>query len=590
MYYLFPFHLVEKNSNIVLYGAGNAGKNFAKQVAITGHCNIVAVVDKNYEKAQVRDIPVYSPEWLCVGGDFDKLVITIVNEKTHNQIKDYVVTELKVPEEKIVSFISPVMDWDNPNRAFFDQKDEYELTKKLGNYLEEIDPKLLLTSERIDVIVRYLFFNDLMNDIENKEHLSLFSRFTMARTYGHEAPGYFSGAGKNSVQEFVDKGKALCRSIKEEGFKGERFIPLGNNRRPYDGLHRLAAAIAAGEKVYVHDYSNRDAFTCDMKWFREQGFSFEDRLKIVRGFADVYPGKCGMFVLYAPYSNLWEYMEGQISQHFKVVETFDFHYEDNYIAFENVLRQIYWDWNQYSEWLTRKLEMLSLAPLMYRVIVVSDEKGNEDFYGEMARLKKQLRESLFADIDGRVPIQLHSSDNEDEFNHLKKIFLSDNQYKWDMRKTNQYYRGWFLGALEKLKQWCASQKIPLDDVCVVGSGVMELYGLREARNINFVIKDADLSILDADLEQKNDYAYLENGSLLSNDILISDPTYHTVFSDLKFCNPEFVYRRKKMLNREKDQWDLKRLEDWKNLVIGMEDRRFLNQQVQRELYKRGLIK
>ena len=73
MYYLFPFHLVEKNSNIVLYGAGNAGKNFAKQVAITGHCNIVAVVDKNYEKAQVRDIPVYSPEWLCVGETVRKL-------------------------------------------------------------------------------------------------------------------------------------------------------------------------------------------------------------------------------------------------------------------------------------------------------------------------------------------------------------------------------------------------------------------------------------------------------------------------------------------------------------------------------------
>lgn len=395
----------------------------------------------------------------------------------------------------------------------------------------------------------------------------------------------------------MDKGHKLCQSIKENGFYEESFIPLGKKSKPYDGLHRLAAAIAAGENIYVHDYSDRYALDCNMEWFKNEGFSFDDRLRIVRGFTDVYPGKCGMFVLYAPFDNLWEYMQKQIGNQFKIIDVLDFHYEDNYIAFENVLRQIYWDWNYYSEWLTRKLNLLSLAKLEYRIIVVSDEneksKNSDEFYKKIRKLKLQLRESLFIDIDARVPIQIHASDTEDEFLHLKKLFLSANQYKWDMRKIQKYYRPWFLNTLDKLKNWCKNNSISLDDVCVVGSGVMELYGIREANNINFVIKDnviANIECLDKDLEIKDTYAILENGNILPNNLLISSDEYHTIFSDIKFCNPEFVYRNKKNRENEKDLLDIKKLEDWHQMIVGMEDRKFLNQQVQRELYKRGLIK
>lgn len=47
--FLFPFELVEKGSNIILYGAGVVGITYYRQVTYCNYCNIVAWVDKNYE-------------------------------------------------------------------------------------------------------------------------------------------------------------------------------------------------------------------------------------------------------------------------------------------------------------------------------------------------------------------------------------------------------------------------------------------------------------------------------------------------------------------------------------------------------------
>ena len=588
MYYLFPFHLIKKASNIVIYGAGNAGKNFVKQIEITNYCNVVGIVDMNYKTAQIKNYETHDITWLTCA-DYDCVFISVVNEKIQAEIKESLIS-MGIPEEKIVSYVSPAFDWDNPTRGYINQKEEYDLNRKLSGYLEQIDPSLLLCSDRIDVVARYLLFRDFMNDIENEKHLSLFSRFVFARTGGIEADSYFSGKGKNSVQEYISKGRELCKNIKENGFDAQYYIPLGNDRKPYDGLHRMAAAIAAGEKIYVHDYADRDALDCDMKWFKEQGFSLEDRLEILRGFCDVYHGKCGMLVLYAPCKELWEYIEGQVKQRFKIVDVFDLDYSSNFIAFENTLRQIYWDNNQYNEWLTRKLDMLMLAPLMFRIIVISDEAGNNNFYEEIHNLKKQIRVALSMDIDERIPIQLHSSDSEEEFNHLKKILISQNQYKSELSKINSYYRTWFLEKLEELKKWCNNNGVNIDDVCVVGSYVMELYGLREANDLNFIIKQnikCNCETCACDLMMKHNYCIDEKGNVIADDIIIDDSSYHTVFADIKFCNLEFVYRYKQKRNSLKDINDVKRISDRMNLLIGMEDKKFLERQIKIEMHKRG---
>lgn len=50
--FLFPFELVPAGSDIVIYGAGNLGEKYIKQLETTKYANIAAVIDKNFENKQ----------------------------------------------------------------------------------------------------------------------------------------------------------------------------------------------------------------------------------------------------------------------------------------------------------------------------------------------------------------------------------------------------------------------------------------------------------------------------------------------------------------------------------------------------------
>lgn len=71
---------------------------------------------------------------------------------------------------------------------------------------------------------------------------------------------------------------------------------------------------------------------------------------------------------------------------FTVVGKIDYDFSANYVAFENIMWQVYYDWNRYSEWLTRKMDVLVTSPLKYRIVLVSDEEkslSGENFYEEI---------------------------------------------------------------------------------------------------------------------------------------------------------------------------------------------------------------
>ena len=74
--YLFPFEKVPKNANILIYGAGDVGQEYLKQIKISGYCNIIGFVDKAYDKFKSLIVPVYSLD--AIGNmQFDYIVIAM---------------------------------------------------------------------------------------------------------------------------------------------------------------------------------------------------------------------------------------------------------------------------------------------------------------------------------------------------------------------------------------------------------------------------------------------------------------------------------------------------------------------------------
>lgn len=79
--YIFPFDEVDKGSKIIIYGAGEVGKQFINQNKDLKYFECLFIVDKNYNKIkQLNGISVCAPNQINAS-TFDKIVIASANKR-----------------------------------------------------------------------------------------------------------------------------------------------------------------------------------------------------------------------------------------------------------------------------------------------------------------------------------------------------------------------------------------------------------------------------------------------------------------------------------------------------------------------------
>ena len=78
----FPYEKIPANSRIVIYGAGNVGTSFVKQMAQTHYCHVAAWVDKNYEKLGSA---ARSPSEIT-DCEFDNIVVAVADTEISREI------------------------------------------------------------------------------------------------------------------------------------------------------------------------------------------------------------------------------------------------------------------------------------------------------------------------------------------------------------------------------------------------------------------------------------------------------------------------------------------------------------------------
>ena len=86
--WVFPFHSLEKNKTVVLYGAGKLGKCYYSQLIDSRFCKQVIWVDRHFESYRGAGEPVDSPEIISDVG-FDYVFIAVKDQKMQTQIKDW---------------------------------------------------------------------------------------------------------------------------------------------------------------------------------------------------------------------------------------------------------------------------------------------------------------------------------------------------------------------------------------------------------------------------------------------------------------------------------------------------------------------
>jgi glycosyltransferase involved in cell wall biosynthesis len=94
----FPYDMVEKNSRVVIYGAGTVGQSFWKQLRQTQYCSELYIVDKNAKSPEMEIERIAEIA-------FDYIVIAILDGRARVSVKRWLMDDMQVDEKKIITLI-----------------------------------------------------------------------------------------------------------------------------------------------------------------------------------------------------------------------------------------------------------------------------------------------------------------------------------------------------------------------------------------------------------------------------------------------------------------------------------------------------
>ncbi len=104
--YLFPYHLVSKDSIVVIRGGGYVGRQYVKQLQENGYCKVVAIIDSDENIKAFDTIHVIHPSKEAeYARKADYVVIAIDNDKLHSSIKQELL-EAGYKDEQIICDVS----------------------------------------------------------------------------------------------------------------------------------------------------------------------------------------------------------------------------------------------------------------------------------------------------------------------------------------------------------------------------------------------------------------------------------------------------------------------------------------------------
>lgn len=98
--WILPFEYLKKNSQIALYGAGDVGRSYFRQIQKSSSYSLCAWADKNFNRITGVDDDLIPPEKL-LDIEFDNLIIGAAEIVMAMEIMDEL-TEMGIPPQKIV--------------------------------------------------------------------------------------------------------------------------------------------------------------------------------------------------------------------------------------------------------------------------------------------------------------------------------------------------------------------------------------------------------------------------------------------------------------------------------------------------------
>ncbi|MDD3181755.1 MAG: hypothetical protein PHD48_02990, partial [Alphaproteobacteria bacterium] len=220
----------------------------------------------------------------------------------------------------------------------------------------------------------------------------------------------------------------------------------------------------------------------------------------------------------------------------------------------------------------QKLCYLETAPRFYRVLAATVPDNVKSSYKEVARsIKEEIRAKTSGLVNADKFIACHASDTPEEAQHMAATLLNPYNLaavRYRSAPARKEFLRWLGGYRSRLEE----TGINREDCCIVGSGALEVAGIRTATDIDFTviknIRDRLFTQAPAPVAPGLDivmegYHRTHDGTAISDDLLIADTSRHVRFRGFKCATLDLIRDRKAFSARPKDLIDVDLIDRFK---------------------------
>jgi len=296
--YIFPYGLVDRDANIILYGAGTVGRCFYKQIITTGYPQLLLWVDREAERYRELGYPVETIDNIIKYANSAVIVIAIDNYCIAQDIKEELLekfgdlssdriivsdkywfpsgTSVKCSEDEIRSAQRNRTNGSTGEISDFSGEERYNQESLARRRIK--DGKLITKLCQVELPVRDIIMAQYKDhDYSDYQHCDMSVRYLAAMDilkHGKISGDLYYRMQKKSGFDWTERYTILVEKIKREGFDADTVVELDKNLIIMDGSHRITMAYILGKefiKADIYDCIRDRGF--DISFFWKEGFT-----------------------------------------------------------------------------------------------------------------------------------------------------------------------------------------------------------------------------------------------------------------------------------------------------------------------------
>tara|TARA_B100001057_G_scaffold499014_1_gene608021 strand:- start:1465 stop:2712 length:1248 start_codon:yes stop_codon:yes gene_type:complete len=409
----------------------------------------------------------------------------------------------------------------------------------------------LINPNRFDLIAKYLYIKNYFSNNKLDFYIDLYKNHIITFNKGWEYPG-----NKTNIDDFINSFDNLIESIKHKGFDNNNLIEVDNNNNILNGAHRLMICYYLNikpniRKVNKSNYNlnyNYDFFLNRNNYWRRDNENYQN-LPII--YSDTMAleyikikTNVRTMILY-PIS----YKLGKRDEIEKIINKYGVLYYKKRVNLNkngvcNLIKELY----RGEKWIGGMFPNNNCGG-KFGVCYSKDptELYVIDFYNDskVIQFKKECR-----DLFNLGKHSLHISDDNIDTFRIGSSLLNENSIYFLNNGTNNLSNN----TKELLVKYFNKIGNNNEDYCLTSSLIMELFNLRNAKDIDYLhISDYELSLNNIGLHS----GIWEKYYHISKKIIIYNPKYHFYFNGYKFTTLNIIKKMKENRGEEKDLKDIK---------------------------------